>query len=418
MEPWSFNQPVLLNKTRHASSVLVWTLVGATGLTTLWAFWAPLPETVMVQGKLQPLRPAQAVTAPVAGVVDQVTVKEGQQVQAGTVLLHFDTQKATAQRDAGRISLASLERQFKVNQVLLGEGLQNALTPEEHELYRNQEQEQRGRQSSEAASLARSQVRIQGLERSIATAETVAERYQQLLQAGASSELQVLSARERLAQLQSDLEAERRDEQRLSANQAAGIASRNVSLRKENERLRQQMQVLRRQIREAELLLESSSLKASTDGVVFDLQVRPGSVVQRGDSNRPLLRIVPTDALQAKVYLPNSAIGFVQTGQRADISLNAFPAGDFSDLPATVQRIGSDALTPEQQRQELGVDAKGLHFPAVLKLSRQTLQVGRRSLPLQAGMSLTASLHLRDRRFISAITGLFDDKRRSLERLR
>ena len=62
MEPWSFNQPVLLNKTRHASSVLVWTLVGATGLTTLWAFWAPLPETVMVQGKLQPLRPAQAVT--------------------------------------------------------------------------------------------------------------------------------------------------------------------------------------------------------------------------------------------------------------------------------------------------------------------------------------------------------------------
>ena len=418
MEPWSFNQPVLLNKTRHASSVLVWTLVGATGLTTLWAFWAPLPETVMVQGKLQPLRPAQAVTAPVAGVVDQVTVKEGQQVQAGTVLLHFDTQKATAQRDAGRISLASLERQFKVTQVLLGEGLQNALTPEEHELYRNQEQEQRGRQSSEAASLARSQVRIQGLERSIATAETVAERYQQLLQAGASSELQVLSARERLAQLQSDLEAERRDEQRLSANQAAGIASRNVSLRKENERLRQQMQVLRRQISEAELLLESSSLTASTDGVVFDLQVRPGSVVQRGDSNRPLLRIVPTDALQAKVYLPNSAIGFVQTGQRADISLIAFPAGDFSDLPATVQRIGSDALTPEQQRRELGLDAQGLHFPAVLKLSSQTLQVGRRSLPLQAGMSLTASLHLRDRRFISAITGLFDDKRRSLERLR
>ena len=418
MEPWSFNQPVLLNKTRHASSVLVWTLVGATGLTTLWAFWAPLPETVMVQGKLQPLRPAQAVTAPVAGVVDQVTVKEGQQVQAGTVLLHFDTQKATAQRDAGRISLASLERQFKVNQVLLGEGLQNALTPEERELYRNQEQEQRGRQSSEAASLARSQVRIQGLERSIATAETVAERYQQLLQAGASSELQVLSARERLAQLQSDLEAERRDEQRLSANQAAGIASRNVSLRKENERLRQQMQVLRRQISEAELLLESSSLTASTDGVVFDLQVRPGSVVQRGDSNRPLLRIVPTDALQAKVYIPNSAIGFVQTGQRADISLIAFPAGDFSDLPATVQRIGSDALTPEQQRRELGLDAQGLHFPAILKLSSQTLQVGRRSLPLHAGMSLTASLHLRDRRFISAITGLFDDKRRSLERLR
>ena len=30
MQPWSFNQPVLLNKSRHNRSVLVWTIVGAT----------------------------------------------------------------------------------------------------------------------------------------------------------------------------------------------------------------------------------------------------------------------------------------------------------------------------------------------------------------------------------------------------
>ena len=33
-------------------------------------------------------------------------------------------------------------------------------------------------------------------------------------------------------------------------------------------------------------------------------------------------------------------------------------------------------------------------------------------------MSLTANLHLRNRRFIAAITDVFDDKRRSLEQLR
>ena len=36
----------------------------------------------------------------------------------------------------------------------------------------------------------------------------------------------------------------------------------------------------------------------------------------------------------------------------------------------------------------------------------------------QAGMSLTADIHLRDRRFINVLTGFFEDKRRSLERLR
>ena len=48
----------------------------------------------------------------------------------------------------------------------------------------------------------------------------------------------------------------------------------------------------------------------------------------------------------------------------------------------------------------------------------QTLNVGKRAIGLQAGMSLTANLHLRNRRFIAAITDVFDDKRRSLEQLR
>ena len=66
----------------------------------------------------------------------------------------------------------------------------------------------------------------------------------------------------------------------------------------------------------------------------------------------------------------------------------------------------------------LGTDVQGLYFPATLELSRQTLAVGGRTIKLQPGMSLTADLHLRTRRFISAITDLLDNKRRSLERMR
>lgn len=417
MEPWSFKQPVLLNKTRRNSSVLLWTLVASTGFATVWSFLAPLPETVVVQGKLQPLRPAQAITASVAGVVDRVAVTEGQRVSRGAALLHFDTQTATARLQAAQRNYASLERQRRVNEVLLGNRAESELSPEERLLYRNQQLEQQGRSDGEAAALARSQARIRGLERSLTAASTVANRYAQLLQTGATSELQVLLAQEKVETLQSDLEAERREEERLAASHLAGDAGREAALRKETEDHQQRMDVLRREISEAELLLENSSITAPIGGVVFDLQVRPGSVVERGNVGRPLLRLVPDDDLQAKVYLPNSAIGFVKPGQRADISLNAFPADDFNELPSTVLRIGSDALTPEKQKRELGLDAQGLHFPAVLKLSRQTLEVDDKAIPLQAGMSLTASLHVRDRRFISAITGLFEDKRRSLEQL-
>ena len=417
-QTWSFNQPVLLNKTRRNSTVLVWTLVVATGVGTSWAILAPLPETVVVRGKLQPLRPAQAITAPVAAVVDQVEVKEGQRVDRGDLLLRFDTQSARSRLESARNRHSSLVQQVHVNQVLLQERALADLTAEELQLYRNQSQEQQGNAASEAAALARSQVRIRGLRRSLAAAETVFQRYEQLQRAGASSELQVLLAREKVDTLRADLEAEQREEDRLAADNRARNAGRSKTLRKEITIHEQQMDVLTREMREAQLLLESSSITAPARGVVFDLGVRSGSVVQRGDTSRPLLRLVPDDALQAKVYLPNSAIGFIKTGQPADISLNAFPASDFSDLPATVLRIGSDALTPEQQRQELGVDVQGLHFPAVLKLERQTLLVDGKDIPLHAGMSLNASLQLRNRRFISAITGLFDEKRRSLEQLR
>ena len=47
----------------------------------------------------------------------------------------------------------------------------------------------------------------------------------------------------------------------------------------------------------------------------------------------------------------------------------------------------------------------------MLELKRQTLQVDDHAIALQPGMGLTADLHLRSRRFIAAITDLFDNKR-------
>ena len=66
----------------------------------------------------------------------------------------------------------------------------------------------------------------------------------------------------------------------------------------------------------------------------------------------------------------------------------------------------------------LGTSAQGLYFPAVLKLERQTLKAGQRNVPLQPGMSLTADVFLRERRFISTITGAMENRLRSLERMR
>jgi HlyD family secretion protein len=149
--------------------------------------------------------------------------------------------------------------------------------------------------------------------------------------------------------------------------------------------------------------------------VVFDLRVSPRSVVESGTA---LLALVPGGTLEARVLVPSKVIGFISPGMAAKLSLDTFPANDYGRLPAVVQRIGSDALTPEEMRSALGAEATGLFYPVVLRLQQQHLQARGRAVPLKAGMTLTADIQLRQRPFISVITSLFEDKLRNLERLR
>ena len=414
---WSFNQPVLLKKNRRTSSVLVWTLAGGTAFATGWAFLAPLPQTVAVQGKLQPASGVQAIEASVPGVVDYVAVAEGQRVARGDLLLRFDARDAETRLNSAQRNRDRLQNQVTINRVVLGEQPESSLSANQKALLKSQRQDNDGHLEAESAAIRRSKVRIAGLRQSLSTAEMVADRYQTLQREGASSELQVVAALAKVTEFRTSLDAEEEELIRLQSRRDADQGGREARLRKEIEANLNRIASLDTEIRKAEVLLSRISVQAPISGLVFDLNVSRGDVVPGGKGVKPMLQIIPEDDLQAKIYIPNEAIGFIRKGQRADISLAAFNASDYGYLPATVQRIGSDALTPKEQQRELGQDAKGLYFPATLKLESQALTVGQRSVPLQPGMSLTADLHLRTRRFISAITDMLDDKRRSLQRL-
>ena len=414
---WSFNQPVLLKKNRRTSSVLVWTLAGGTAFATGWAFLAPLPQTVAVQGKLQPASGVQAIEASLPGVVDDVAVVEGQRVARGDLLLRFDARDAETRLNSAQRNRDRLQNQVTINRVVLGEQPESSLSANQKALLKSQRQDNDGHLEAESAAIRRSKVRIAGLRQSLSTAEMVADRYQALQREGASSELQVVAALAKVTDFRTSLNAEEEELIRLQSRRDADQGGREARLRKEIEANLNRIASLDTEIRKAEVLLSRISVQAPISGLVFDLNVSRGDVVPGGKGVKPMLQIIPEDDLQAKIYIPNEAIGFIRKGQRADISLAAFNASDYGYLPATVQRIGSDALTPKEQQRELGQDAKGLYFPATLKLESQALTVGQRSVPLQPGMSLTADLHLRTRRFISAITDLLDDKRRSLQRL-
>jgi HlyD family secretion protein len=415
-QSWSFNQPVLLRKRRQASSLLVWTGVAATAGGVLWMVLAPLQETIAVQGKLQPLGQVREIRAPAPGMVEQVLVREGAAVQPGQLLVQLDLRQAREQLQASQSVLARLENENRIYRAALGEQPAAGLTPNQRLALQSQKELLQERRAASAQELRRARTRVASLERSLKASEEISRRYRSLVGSGAMSAVALIDVQERADQQRSDLLEAQAELRRIEAMAKAGEASGELELRNRIEANLRQIAALRQQEADAKRLISLSQLRAPVAGVAFDVGVTAGAVV--ADSARPLLKVVPQQQLQARVYLPNAAIGFVQPGQKALISLDSFPAADYGRIAAKVIKVGSDALPPEQQREVLGTEVQGLYYPATLQLERQSLPAGRRAIPLTAGMSLTADLQLRERRFISLFTAFFDDKLKSLERMR
>ena len=149
-------------------------------------------------------------------------------------------------------------------------------------------------------------------------------------------------------------------------------------------------------------------ITSPSDGIIFELKPKGPGYVAR--ASEPVLKIVPTENLIAKVEIDSRTIGFVKVGQIAEISIDSFPASDFGAIDATVTKIGSDALAPKPS------EGKGYRFPAELILKNQFLkQKNGNKLPLQSGMSLSANIKLRKVTYLKLLLNKFTDKTDSLK---
>ena len=101
----------------------------------------------------------------------------------------------------------------------------------------------------------------------------------------------------------------------------------------------------------------------------------------------------------------------MKVGQKADISIDSFPATDFGVLEGTVETIGSDALPPDQQKGRMNYS-----FASEIQLSSQQLELkDGQELPLQVGMSLIK--HKPRRYYLQLLLGSFKDKTSSSRNL-
>lgn len=165
-------------------------------------------------------------------------------------------------------------------------------------------------------------------------------------------------------------------------------------------------------ISQAEQTLKYQEVRSPVDGIVFDLQAAPGFVPKSGQAEA-LLKIVPKDHFIAEVNITNADIGFVRTGQKADIRIDSFPYSEYGDIKGEVLSVGSDALPPDELHREY-------RFPARIRLNQQFLKLKNgNAIPLQSGMSVSANIKVNENRTVlSLFTELFSKKVDTLKEVR
>lgn len=129
-------------------------------------------------------------------------------------------------------------------------------------------------------------------------------------------------------------------------------------------------------------------VRAPRTGRVAALFVRDGAEVAAG---APLLALVdPAAPLEAELYLPSRAIGFVRAGQRVALKLDAFPYQSFGYAHGTLREIAQAALAP----RDLDLPQAGGEPLYVVRvaLDAQTIAAYGTARRLGAGMQLSADI--------------------------
>ena len=251
---------------------------------------------------------------------------------------------------------------------------------------------------------------------------------------GAISQIQLLKQQEEVRNAQSQIEQLTKEKFRLQSEVAEGKAKlintqaisrkdwldkiaentksiaeidsqMNKSIVENNKRIAE----IDSQISQAKMNLKYQVITAPVNGKIFELKAKSSGFVVTG--SEPILKVVPTDKLIAKVFITNKDIGFVKEGMTVDVRIDSFPFSEFGDIKGKLVSIGSDALPPDQIYPFY-------RFPAKVELQTQHLKVNERDIVLQSGMGISTNIKIRDRTVMSIFADMFSSSVESLKNVR
>jgi hemolysin D len=363
---------------------LLWSICGKIDIV------AVAPGRIVVSERTKTIQPLEK------SVVSRVLVKDGDAVKAGQVLIELDATAANADRTSVAEQLKAAEAERERTTALLG-ALARGRAPSGRDAQTQAEwlditartakldAEQR-RREAEAATV---QEAIAKLEATLPLAQRRESDVKGLAEQGFMNQHAGQDRMRERIELERDLALQRARRAEAQAavaesrqGRAALLAETHRNLRDRHAQAKLKHEQLAQERHKTEQRSRLTQLTSPVDGTVQQLAVHTaGGVVTEA---QVLMMVVPKDAaVTAEVVLDNKDIGFVGTGQVAEVKLETFPFTRYGTVQATVTHLAADAVTDEK---------RGAIFPVTLRLQQTHLNVEGKRIALAPGMNLSAEI--------------------------
>lgn len=163
----------------------------------------------------------------------------------------------------------------------------------------------------------------------------------------------------------------------------------------ELSQLRSQKSTLEQSLAEL-TIADKQMLRAPLKGQVAAVNVHAGDTASAG---APLIIIAPDGSrMQAELFVPTKAAGFIAPGQSVKLMVDAFPNERFGEVDGVIDTVSRAPMTLNQQG--IPIDEKEPVYRVTVRLGSGHIMAYGKPQPLQPGMTLKASVVTAKRTFL------------------
>lgn len=395
---------------------LLWVIALGLAAFVAWAATYKIEETARAVGRVIPSQQVQTVQSLEGGIVRAVNVAEGDIVDAGDVLMQIDDTRFDSERgellereSAIEAEIARLEAEARfASEITYPQGLRmrNPLATaaelqvflsrrdqlsQEMKVLSSQLEQRRSELNEVRAQRTRTRTILEPLSAEIALTQEMFDR-------GLVPQIELLRLQSRMAELTGDIAVSEATELRMlgaiaeAENQIEAARSSYVlTARQRLAQLQVELAVVQEALRSANDRVTRAQLRAPVRGTVNTINAKTiGAVVQPG---APLIEIVPVDdSLLIEADLGPRDIAFVSTGETASVKISAYDYLIYGALEGEVIRIGADTIASSE-----GVE----FFRVVVRTDKSYLGTQEDPLPITPGMIASVDIQTGEKTVLS-----------------